>query len=192
MFLIQKKICFNKSSKKQLLNFSSNIKQTLSSLYSFQSKPFAAEKKPATPKKPSDSKKPAAGASATNSKDLSKYMNMNYYEYKEFNKIGLVEKILREKTSIAINTGSDTTYDLKSDYQDAFELNSKRIRHFYINGNAFSSHKHIIPIKRLRTNKELLVDIIKKKEICLKINGREEFDEINAIVDLNHIRHIDK
>lgn len=61
----------------------------------------------------------------------------------------------------------------------------------WIRSGDLNNQKHVIPIKRLRTRQEGLFKLLQNGEIAGVIEGREEFPEINFVVDKNYIKRLD-
>ncbi len=61
----------------------------------------------------------------------------------------------------------------------------------WIRSGDFTTHKHIIPIDRLRTNKDGLFKLMQQGELAGIIEGREEFPDIDFVVKKNYTRRLD-
>ena len=68
---------------------------------------------------------------------------------------------------------------------NVMEFYSKKLRRDYIRAGEFSSNKHVIKVKRLRKKEDTIENLDKKKEVAALIQGREEFDDINIVLDKN-------
>ena len=71
------------------------------------------------------------------------------------------------------------------------EFAAKKLRQMWIRSGDLNNQKHVIPIKRLRTRQEGLFKLLQNGEIAGVIEGREEFSEINFVVDKNYIKRLD-
>lgn len=72
------------------------------------------------------------------------------------------------------------------------EFFAKAMRNQYLVAGDFPQHKHIIPVKRLRTTKDTLAALIKNHESPCLLKGREEFPDFDFIADKSHTRRLDK
>jgi hypothetical protein len=61
----------------------------------------------------------------------------------------------------------------------------------WIQGGDMNSHKHVIPIKRLRERKDTLFGLYKKGEIAAVIEGREEYPDMDIVLDRNLTSRLD-
>ncbi len=71
------------------------------------------------------------------------------------------------------------------------EFAAKKIRQMWFRAGDLSSHKHVIPIKRLRTREEGLFKLMKQGEIAGVIEGREEFPDVDFVVDKSYVKRLD-
>jgi len=72
------------------------------------------------------------------------------------------------------------------------EFVAKNIRRMWIQSGDFSTNKHILPIKRLRTKDDTLFQLLKNGEIAAVIEGREEFPDFHFILDKKFTKKLDK
>jgi len=75
---------------------------------------------------------------------------------------------------------------------NVMEFFSKKLRREYIRNGELDSHKHIIPVKRLRTKMETLDFLKKRNEMAAVIEGREEFPDINIVLDRRFVDKLQK
>lgn len=68
---------------------------------------------------------------------------------------------------------------------NVMEFYSKKLRRDYIRNGEFSSNKHVIKVKRLRKNEDTIERLDKNKECAALIQGREEFPDIDVVIDRN-------
>ena len=61
----------------------------------------------------------------------------------------------------------------------------------WIRSGDVGNQKHVIPVKRLRTKDEGLFKLLNQGEIAGVIEGREEFPDVNFVVDRNYIKRLD-
>jgi len=72
---------------------------------------------------------------------------------------------------------------------NVIEFYSKKLRRDYIRAGELDSHKHVIPVKRLRTKADTIESLRKSREMAAVIEGREEFPDVNIVIDR---RFVDK
>jgi hypothetical protein len=63
------------------------------------------------------------------------------------------------------------------------EFYSKKLRRDYIRYGEVSSHKFIIKVKRMRTKEDTIEKLDKNRECAVLIQGREEFPDIDVVID---------
>lgn len=74
-----------------------------------------------------------------------------------------------------------------------WEFLAKRMRRTYLNSGHQSKHPVIIPVKRIRNNLDNFIDLARrKKEIVAVINARDEFPEMQVVIDLKYIQRLEK
>lgn len=66
---------------------------------------------------------------------------------------------------------------------NVMDFYSKKLRRDYVRSGEIDSHKHIIPVKRLRDKSDTIETLNKKKEIAAVIEGRDEFQDIDIVLD---------
>jgi hypothetical protein len=71
------------------------------------------------------------------------------------------------------------------------EFIAKNLRRMWIQSGDFSTNKHIIPVKRLRTKDDTLFHVLKNGEIAAVLEGREEFPDLHVILDKKFTRRLD-
>jgi hypothetical protein len=72
------------------------------------------------------------------------------------------------------------------------EFLAKKLRHGWFKlGDLYHSHKHVIPVKRLRTKADTMFGLLKQGDIACVLEGREEFDEIHFVLDKKYTKHLD-
>jgi hypothetical protein len=72
------------------------------------------------------------------------------------------------------------------------EFFAKQLRQMWIRSGDFSLNKHVIEIKRLRKREDTIFGLLKQGEMAAVIEGREEFPEINFVVDKKFSKHLDR
>jgi hypothetical protein len=94
-------------------------------------------------------------------------------------------------SEIMFNYGSHKQ-SVTSQVYNKFEFQAKALRHGWFRlGTLYHSHKHVIPVKRLRTKEDTLFKLLKQGEIACCLQGREEFDEIHFVLDKKWTKHLD-
>lgn len=66
---------------------------------------------------------------------------------------------------------------------NVMEFYSKKLRRDYIRSGELDSHQHVIPVKRLRTKADTIESLRRNREIAAVIEGREEFPDIDIVLD---------
>jgi hypothetical protein len=80
----------------------------------------------------------------------------------------------------------------ESQKYNKMEFVAKKMRHAWFRaGDVYHSHKHIIPVKRLRTKEDTIFKLLEKGEIACVLQGREEFDELHFVLDKKYTKHLD-
>lgn len=75
---------------------------------------------------------------------------------------------------------------------NVMEFFSKKLRRDYIRIGEIDSHKHIIPVKRLRTKADTIQALKKNREFPAVIEGREEFPDVDLVIDRKFIDNLQK
>eukprot|EP00340_Litonotus_pictus_P012233 CAMPEP_0170534374 /NCGR_PEP_ID=MMETSP0209-20121228/90776_1 /TAXON_ID=665100 ORGANISM="Litonotus pictus, Strain P1" /NCGR_SAMPLE_ID=MMETSP0209 /ASSEMBLY_ACC=CAM_ASM_000301 /LENGTH=384 /DNA_ID=CAMNT_0010833661 /DNA_START=171 /DNA_END=1325 /DNA_ORIENTATION=- len=78
--------------------------------------------------------------------------------------------------------GSEKYFD-QLKVQGAWESHAKQLRREYLNMNFRQEKEYTIPVKRIRTEKDDVLTLRKKGEVAICIFGREEYKELNIVVD---------
>lgn len=86
--------------------------------------------------------------------------------------------------------GSDRNYYASKKFSKT-EFIAKKFRQMYFKAGDFKTHKHIIPVKRLRTKDEGLFKLLEQREIACLLEGREEFPDIDFVLDRNLVKKLD-
>jgi hypothetical protein len=101
------------------------------------------------------------------------------------------EFLKKAKSDILYNYGSMRRADASATFNKV-EFLAKRMRHAWFKlGDVYHSHKHVIPVKRLRTKEETLFKLLSQGEIACTLQGREEFDEIHFVLDKKYAKHLE-
>ena len=78
--------------------------------------------------------------------------------------------------------GNDSQRAAEKKY-NIMEFYSKKLRRDYIRSGEINSHKLIIKVKRLRTKEDTIQKLDKNRECAALIQGREEFPDIDVVID---------
>jgi hypothetical protein len=68
------------------------------------------------------------------------------------------------------------------------EFLAKKMRHMYLISGDFCTNKHILPVKRVRTNEDSIFGLLKQDEIACILEGREEFPDFHFVLDRKFVR----
>ncbi len=71
------------------------------------------------------------------------------------------------------------------------EFLAKKMRQMWIRSGDMTTHKHVIPIKRMRTREDTLFKMMQNGELAGVIEGREEFPDIDFVVDKQFTKRLD-
>lgn len=75
---------------------------------------------------------------------------------------------------------------------NVMEFYSKKLRRDYIRSGELESHKHVIPVKRLRTKADTIESLRKNREMAAVIEGREEFPDVDIVLDRKFVDKLQK
>ena len=98
------------------------------------------------------------------------------------NRLDLIEKLKQDRKEIYYYSGSVDRH-IENKKFNKTEFLAKKLRHNWIQGGDINTHKHVIPIKRLRDRKDTMFGLLKNKEIAAVIEGREEFPALDFVLD---------
>lgn len=87
--------------------------------------------------------------------------------------------------------GSEKAKMAEKNY-NVMEFYSKKLRRDYIRSGELESHKHVIPVKRLRTKADTIESLRKNREIAAVIEGREEFPDVDVVIDRQFVDKLQK
>lgn len=103
----------------------------------------------------------------------------------------IMKKLMDFKREVFYQHGGLKKYELSKIYNKN-EFVAKSMRSWYFMSGDMNTHKHIIPIKRLRSKKETLMQLHKNGEIAAVIEGREEFPDFEIVLDRQYIKHLNR
>ena len=96
----------------------------------------------------------------------------------------------RQITELLEKNKRDTYYYFGNDKQrlaekkyNIMEFYSKKLRRDYIKSGELSPHKFVIKVKRMRTKEDTIQRLDKNRECAVLIQGREEFPDIDVVID---------
>lgn len=115
---------------------------------------------------------------------------LKFKPFEEFTKEEIQEKISLHKKEVYNYYGSMTRVTQSKDFNKT-EFAAKKLRQMWIRAGDLSTHKHVIPIKRLRTREEGLFKLLKQGELAGVIEGREEFPDIDFVVDKSYVKRLE-
>jgi len=127
-----------------------------------------------------------------------KYFSSDLNDYKDYKDYKINDAQRRFLKNVAQNT---IEYEEKlgtmnrvpeTKVGNKMEFMSKALRRTYLNRGVYSNNKHIIPIKRLRTESDTLLKTFKNGDLVGVIHGREEFPDLNFIVDRKYLSGLTK
>ena len=72
------------------------------------------------------------------------------------------------------------------------EFWAKKTRQMYLLEGSFQGQKHIIPLLRLRNPDDSLSRLRLANEVACVIQGREEYPDLNFVVEKTNVHLIDK
>jgi len=75
---------------------------------------------------------------------------------------------------------------------NVMEFFSKKLRRDYIRGGELDSNKYIIPVKRLRKKADTIEALRKTQEMAAVIEGREDFPDIDIVIDRRFVDKLQK
>ena len=78
--------------------------------------------------------------------------------------------------------GNDSQRNAEKKY-NVMEFYSKKLRRDYIRSGEIDSHKFEIKVKRIRTKEDTIQKLDKNRETAAIIEGREEFPDIDIVID---------
>jgi hypothetical protein len=102
-----------------------------------------------------------------------------------------LEDLQKKSTSDMLYHYGSYKRSLASQTFNKVEFMAKAYRHGWFRlGDVYHSHKHVIPVKRLRTKEDTLFKLLAQGEIAGVLQGREEYDEIHFILDKQYTKHL--
>ena len=130
----------------------------------------------------------------TNKDALFYSFNVNRPEFKLYENLNSEDQKLAEKKrnkEIDNYYGGTQYLNLWKKGAD-YEFLAKRKRRVYLNSGYQSEHPVVIPVKRIRNNKDDYVDLVRRKhEIVAVINPRDDFPEVQLVIDLKYVKRIE-
>jgi hypothetical protein len=100
------------------------------------------------------------------------------------------EKLREHRKELFYYFGSDSQqYSTKTFAKSEFL--AKKMRQMWIRSGDISTHKLVIPIKRMRTRDDGLFKLLQQGDIAGVIEGREEFPDIDIVIDKKYTRRLD-
>jgi hypothetical protein len=114
----------------------------------------------------------------------------NYKPIEEMTKEDLADRLRDNRRELYYYYGSSKRSE-QSKLFNKTEFAAKKLRQMWFRAGDLSSHKHIIPIKRLRTRDEGLFKLMNQGELAGVIEGREEFADVDFVVDKQYIKRLD-
>ncbi len=114
-----------------------------------------------------------------------------YKPYEELTMKDRTERLSLSKKEIEDNYGSLVRAQQSKIFNKQEFDAKKRRQHWFRAGDVYHSHKHIIPVKRMRTKDDTLFGLLKNGDIACVLEGREEFEELHFVVDKKYIKHLD-
>lgn len=75
---------------------------------------------------------------------------------------------------------------------NVMEFYAKKLRRDYIRSGEIESDKHIIPVKRLRSKYDTIERLKKNHEMPAVIEGRDEFPDIDIVIDRKFVDKLQK
>jgi hypothetical protein len=114
----------------------------------------------------------------------------NFKPVEEFTQEDLLERLKEHREETFYHYGTFKRAEETKIFNKT-EFAAKKLRQMWIRSGDLNNQKHVIPIKRLRTREEGLFKLLQQGEIAGVIQGREEFSEINFVVDKNYIKRLE-
>jgi hypothetical protein len=152
---------------------------------------FFAEKEKVQPKKGMEKEPSQTSIDKTQQQspkttdEIPPYRDMDTLVKKDF-----VRSVIDSKQENIYYYGSSKRKENQRKYAQT-EFLARRMRQSYLQSGDFSTNKHMIPIKRLRKEGESLFKLMQNGELAGVIEGREEFDDINFVVDKTYVKHLE-
>ncbi len=100
------------------------------------------------------------------------------------------ERVRESRKELFYYFGSDSKQYAAKTFAKA-EFTAKKLRQSWIRSGDMTTHKHVIPIKRMRTREDGLFKLMKEGDLAGVIEGREEFPDIDFVIDKKYTRRFD-